>query len=260
MAWLLEQIMETTRQMHNRTLALCLAATTVGMASSYAQTAAAPAEPKKPKWETTASLGATVTRGNSDTVLLNANVISQKKWEKHEVSLGLDGYYGKNDSVKNVESGRAFGQYNRVFDKLYAYLRAEVLHDAVADIEFRFMVSPGVGYYFIKNDNTRLCVEVGPGYVYEKLGSGEDSYMTLRVAERFEQKLSKTAKLWQSLEWLPQVDRFSNYLLIAELGVQANITETVSLTAKVQDTYDNEPAPGRKQNDLKLVAGVGVTF
>lgn len=246
--------------MQSQTLALCLAVTTMGTGSLLAQTAAAPAEPKKPKWETTASLGATVTRGNSDTVLLNANVITQKKMEKHEISAGLDGYYGKNDSVKNVESGRVFGQYNRVFDKLYGYLRAEVLHDAVADVEMRVMVSPGVGYYFIKNDNTRLSAEVGPGYVYEKLGSGDDDYMTLRVAERFEQKLSKTAKLWQSLEWIPQVDRFSNYLLIAELGVQANITETVSLNAKVQDTYDNEPAPGRKQNDLKIVAGVGVTF
>ena len=87
-------------------------------------------------WESSANIGATVTRGNSKTLLFTAGILSQKKWEQNEVRLGLDGAYGKNDTVKNTEFGRVFGQYNRLFiERFYGYVRGELSHDAIADIE-----------------------------------------------------------------------------------------------------------------------------
>jgi hypothetical protein len=82
----------------------------------------------------------------------------------------------------------------------------------------------------------------------------------LRVAERFEHKLSDRAKIWQTLEYLPQVDRFSNYIINGEVGVEAGLTAKLSLRAWVQDTYDNEPAADRLKNDFKLFSGVAYKF
>ncbi len=65
------------------------------------------------------------------------------------------------------------------------------------------------------------------------------------------------ASLSQSIEFLPKVDKLSNYVLNSEIGVETDIAERLSLRVVAQDTYRSDSAPGRKQNDLKLVAGVG---
>ena len=97
-------------------------------------------------------------------------------------------------------------------ERAYGYARIDGLHDAIADIEYRFTFSPGVGYYFVKNESTTLSGEVGPGAIYEKQGDNSRGYLTLRLAERFEHKLNERARVWQSLEILPQVDDYENFI------------------------------------------------
>ena len=217
---------------------------------------------KKPEWETSAALGLTLTRGNSDTLLFTGNILSAKKWDEHEMSLGADATYGEIESEKNAESLHGFSQYNRLFsERAYGYARLDGLHDSIAGIEFRFTLSPGVGYYFIKKENTKLSGEVGPGFVYEKEGGNTPrGYFTLRLAEKFEHKLNDRARIWQSLEILPQVDDYENFIANFELGIESSLTEKLSLRAYIQDTYDNEPADGRKRNDLKLVTALAYKF
>ncbi len=240
--------------------ALCLSA-----ASAFAQDpAAASAAPKSPPWDLSAAAGLTLTRGNSKTLLGTANLLGIKKWDegKNELNLGASGVYGENNSVKNAESAQAFGQYNRLFsDRFFGYLRLEGLHDAIAAVDYRITVSPGVGYYFIKETNTTLRAEIGPGYLYEKDKDGSThSYATLRLAERFDHKLNDHVKIWEAVEILPQVDKFSNYIINAEIGVESGMTKHLSLQTYIQDTYHSEPAAGRVKNDLKLVAGIKYKF
>jgi putative salt-induced outer membrane protein YdiY len=235
---------------------------TVALASvtTDAQTVTpSPAAP--PKWETSASAGFTLTQGNSDTVLMTAQVLSQRKWDQHEIRLGADATYGEIEDQKSTEGAHAFGQYNRLFtDRTYGYLRLDALHDAIADIEYRILLSPGVGYYFIKNATTALSGEAGPGFVYEKQGGQTQGYITARVAERLEHKFNDNVRLWQSLEFLPQVDELDNYLINAEIGVEAKLTQKFSLKVFALDNYDNEPAEGREKNDIKVVTAIAYTF
>jgi putative salt-induced outer membrane protein YdiY len=238
-----------------------LAASTLTVHAQDAAAPAAPAEPKKSKWEASAAVGATLTRGNSKTLLVTGNIQGLRKWDKNELSLGADGAYGENDDVKNTESLHGFVQYNRLFtERFYGYGRVDGLHDGIADIAYRVTLSPGVGYYFIKNDTTYLSGEVGPGAVIEKKGGVEQKYWTLRVAQKFEHKFGKRARVWESLEYLPQVDDFTNYIRNGEIGVDASLTEKLSLTTYLQDTYNNVPAAGRKKNDLRWVTGVRYKF
>ena len=214
-----------------------------------------------PKWESSAFAGLTLTRGNSDTILFAANVKTQRKDPENEWALGADVTYGENNSVKNNETIHGFGQYNRLFsERFYGYVRLDALHDAIADVDYRLTLSPGAGYYLIKTNQTTLSVEAGPGVIHEKRGSTDETYLTLRLAERFEHKFSDTARLWQTLEFLPQVERFQNTLVNAEVGLEASLTKKLALSVVLQDTYDNEPAPGRKKNDLKLISGLTYKF
>jgi putative salt-induced outer membrane protein YdiY len=165
-------------------------------AASNAPAPAAAGEEKKTNWVTSASLGLTLTRGNSETLLVTGNVLSEKKWSQNEVRPGADAAYGEDHDTKNTESIHGFGQYNRLItDRFYAYGRADILHDAIADIDYRVTLSPGVGYYFVKNKTTSFSGEIGPGWIYEQLAGKTDDYFILRIAERLDHKLNDHVRL-----------------------------------------------------------------
>ncbi len=239
-------------------LSLTLLTSLTGTINAIAQ---APATPPPPKWSGSLAAGLTLTSGNSDTLLFTVNAMANRKWDRNELDLGGSITYGENEDIKNNEAYRAYAQYNRLFtERFFGYLRLDALHDDIADVDYRITLGPGVGYYFIKSERTSLRGEVGPGVVFEKQGGEEDTYITLRLAERFEHQLSKTAKLWQSLEFLPQVDDWDNFVVNAEIGIDVAINTAWSIKSYLQDTYDNEPAPNRQKNDLKFVTALGYKF
>ena len=234
--------------------AVCLTAS-----GAAAQEVAAPAE--KSPWEGSAALGFTVTRGNSKTLSLNANVALSRKTTKNELLLGADGTYGEDSGTKNAQALHGFVQDNILFtDRFYGYLRVDALHDEIADIDYRVAFSPGAGYYFIKSDHTRLSGEIGPGYVIEKVGGVNADYPTLRAGERFEHRFNDRVKVWQSVEYLPRVEDFSDYVINGEVGVENALSKALSLRVFAQDTYRNQPAAGRQKNDLKVVTAIAYKF
>ncbi len=254
--------------MKHSTTTTAIAALLTGVAQALAAdaTATTPAIETKSAWESSASAGLTLTRGNSESTLANIGLKAQTRWDQNEVKLGADGLYGKSkiadgQEVKSAESLTVFGQYNRLFtEQFYGYLRVEGLHDAVADIKYRLTVSPGVGYYFIKTKETELNGEVGPGFIYEKTGGDENSYFVLRLAENFKHSLNEHVRVWQKAEFLPQVDDLENYIFNFEAGIEADLSRKLSFQSKVLDTYDNRPAPGRKCNDLKWINAISYKF
>ena len=224
--------------------------------------AAAPAAPPQYPWTSSAAVGVALTRGNSETLLFTAGLETTRKTPVNEFDFGVDGGYGENNSVKSEDLLHAFGQWNHLFsDRAYGYVHADGLRDGVADINYRFTLSPGAGYYFIKEKNTTLSGEVGPGVVFQELGNSESTFATVRLSERFEHKFnSGGARVWQTLEFLPQVDRLDNYLVNFEAGVESALSKNLSLQVVLDDNYDSRPATDRLKNDVKLVSGIKYKF
>lgn len=250
---------QKTKSLFACTVASLLTMTAVTVHAQDKTAAAKPEE--KSLWETTAAAGFTLTSGNSDTLLGTASIETKRKWAVQDLSLGASAAYGENSSVKNVDNYQAFGQYNHTFlERAYFGLKLDFLRDEIADVNYRFTVSPLLGYYLIKKDNMLLGLEIGPSGVIEKQGGVSKTYFGGRVGERFEYKINERAKVWQKAEFIPQVDDLNNYVFNAEVGVDTAITTRVSLRVVLQDMYDNVPALGRKKNDLRLVSGVAYKF
>jgi len=241
-----------------------LAASTA-MAQSVSVTNAPP-----PQWVSSAALGVTLTRGNSDTTTVSANAVTEKKWLKNDLTFGVDGLYGTqklpgaSSSSEVADQLHGYGQYNRsLTDQFYGYFRVDGLHDGIADIQYRLTLSPGAGYYFVKEKNTDVSVEVGPSWIDEKLGASTYlNYAALRVAQKIHQTISDRSRFWETLEWLPEVDNLNNYIINLEIGFEADITKNkkLSLRTTLDDTYNNVPAAGRLKNDLKLITGIAYKF
>ena len=240
-----------------------------GLARAQAPAAAAapPPPPETKGWVTTAAAGFTLTRGNSENFLTTVSLDTKRKWEKDELAFGISGGYGEstvnNVDTKNTEFLQGYGQYNRLFsDRFYGGLRLDAQSDGIAGIDYRAKISPLAGYYLIKDEKMTLSVETGPSVIFERLqGQGAKTHAAVRFGENFEYKLTATTKVWQTLAYIPQIDKWTqNYLLNFEVGIDTAITKKMSLRVMFQDMYASQPAPGRKSNDMRLVAGVAYKF
>src|SRR5262249_42803850 len=147
-------------------------------------------------------------------------------------------------------------------ERVFVFGRAEALHDEVADVDYRVILSTGAGYYFVKNTNTDFDVEVGPGYIFQKEGGADDDYATIRFGEVFNQKISDRAKFWEKAEYLPKVSDTENYIVNAEVGVSAALSadKKFSLVTTLNYTYNSVPASGRLKNDTMLKTGINYAF
>jgi len=247
------------------------AAILISMASARAADPT-PAAPPAPKWESIAAVDIALTRGNSRDFLGTFSLGTKRKWTSDEILFGAAAGYGTTQQkdkpeTRNQDYLKGFSQWNHLFtERIYAGLRVEGLHDDIANVDYRFTVSPLAGYYFLKQTNTFLAGEVGPSWGHQKLfvaGPGSDvenSYFALRLAERYEYKFKTGARIWETLEYIPSVEHWADYLVNFEAGVSAPITKALDVRLVAQDNFDNKPAPHRLKNDFKLGAGLGYRF
>jgi putative salt-induced outer membrane protein YdiY len=238
-----------------------LTALTSKVTAQTAQTSLTNAVIKYP-WENSITAGLSLTRGNSQSLLATIKYLADKKTPVNEYDLDADGAYGSASGVANNETLHGSAQWNHLFsERFFGYLKADGLHDGIADIKYRFVGSAGAGYYFIKTAQTTLAGEVGPSVVTERLGDTDDTFAALRLAEHSEHKfIGHGARIWQSEELLPQINRPQNYLLNSEVGAEAAMAKNLSLSVCLDDYLNSEPAAGRKRNDVKLVSGVTYSF
>jgi len=231
--------------------------------SAHADEAATPTVEtnQPPKWDASASLGFSLASGNSDTLLLTADAIGKRKFDDASLELGIVGSYGENGGDRTVQTLRGWGQYDDLFSKrTYWYGRIEGLHDGISDIEYRFTLSPGLGYYLVKKEKTSLKGEAGPAFIYERKGNVNNGYFALRFAERFEHEFNDRVKVYQGVEYLPQIDEWNDYLINFVLGIETAMSDKLSLAVTLLDNYVSQPAAGRVHNDIRLITSVKYKF
>jgi putative salt-induced outer membrane protein YdiY len=213
-------------------------------------------------WNGNIALGLSMARGNSDILQFNASGLIGKDWKQDEWRLGADAAYGLNNWGRSNEqtsanSAHAFVDYKHLCtERFYGSADLDLLHDDVAKLRYRVTVGPAAGYFFIKSDATRFSLEAGPSYINERLGDENKSYLTLRISERFRHEFGKTCKVWEQIDYMPQVDDWANYLVNSEAGTEVTISARLALRVTVQDKYNSQPAAGSKNNDILLLTSI----
>jgi len=240
----------------------CFGTTTGQVASTNAVKTAIGPTNQPPKWDGTVTVGVTATQGNVNSVLTTGRLVAQKDAKWNQYNLESDGAYGEVSSVKSAQSAHGSAQYNHIFvdDSLYSYGRGDALHDAIANVDYRLTSSVGSGLYFIKDKQTTLSSEVGPAVQYEKLDGEHHLYPSARMAENFEHKIDEHARVWENIEVIPPLTCPDAFLVNAEVGLETPLTHKLSLQTYLQDNFANQPAPGYKDNDLKLISGLVFKF
>jgi len=227
-------------------------------------------EAAKPKgWQRSVALGLTLTSGNSESTLGTAAAKAELDGKRHAVRLGVEGTYGETETEADdgttrddvtAQNAKGNANYKLKGGRVYVYGDVTALHDKVAEVDYRAIAGPGVGFYALKQENMKLELDVGVAWVYEEVADVEDDYLAYRAGERYEWAISETAKLWQSAEFLPTADDFEDYLLSGEIGIEAAVNSRVSLRLVVQDKYDSTPGAGLEHNDVITTTALSVSL
>ena len=217
---------------------------------------------KKPAvWERELSVGLNISRGNTEQDDGEAALRIKREDGISKLDMSAEASYGETDTETTKERAKAAVQYDQQFGpRPYGSMRVSIEHDAVADLDYRLIVGPAVGYYLVKKEDEQLSAEGGPSYVREVVESDLNDYFALRLAERFEQKWGQDAKLWQVAEYLPDLQANGKYLMRVELGLEAKVKGGFHLRTMLETKHDSRPAEDKKKDDTTLKTAIVYKF
>ena len=106
-----------------------------------------------------------------------------------------------------------------------------------------------------------LLLEGGPAYVWER-NEGEASTSSIRgrIAQEFDWQFTDSAKLFERLEWLDNLQDINDWVATLEAGIETSITKTLNLRLSGRYQYDNEPATDRKRGDFTAIGALVYKF
>jgi len=221
-------------------------------------------------WTRSATIGATMTSGNSKTLLANGSIVAERKGGNIEARIGIEANYGETETTEtngtkttsvNANNAKLFSELRRTLsDRTYLYSKGDILTDRPGGIDYRLIIGPGLGYYFLKDKNNQLSGDLGVSYVREDTTDKTKDEATLRISERYDLTISSTSKLWETVEYLPLIEDMNQFLLNAEVGIEVAINTHLSLRVVAQDKYNSDPPAGKEKNDLTIISGITVKF
>lgn len=218
-------------------------------------------------WDKSILFGFNYTEGNSNTTSINLNGKASRELEASSWRFEAD-YNHANAAAEPREKRettkdnlRVNGEYRKIISNTYfSGLGSSYTYDSIADVDYRSIVSPSVGAFLYRKDKSSVSLEGGPSYVWESLGGIGDDYPALRVANRIVVRLTDTSLMYQSGEFLLSLSDNDNYLLNAEVGIEAAVVSNISLSFSIRDYYINQPAGGRRPNDVYTITALKLMF
>jgi putative salt-induced outer membrane protein YdiY len=231
--------------------------------------------PTVEKWHGSVNVAFQSSRGNtyenSATVLANLN----RRWEKDRLDANFGYYYSetgnsKESKEKSTDRWEIEAQHDHFWSpKWYSYEKGKYEQDDIAGLDYRLTLGAGAGYQWLDGFNSEMTgkwsfnQEVGAAWIKNQYviqdPSADDSYATVRYAHhlKYFPKWNEKIEGFHNLEFLPQVNDWENYLIIADVGFSTKIVMDFDLLCKIEWDYNSMPSVGRKSSDIRYIIGLG---
>ena len=224
-----------------------------------------PAKKSAPKqdgdWKRSLEVGVNTASGNSDAMRCTGAASAARETETNFLFLKASGRYGESDGEKDAEEATGEGKLqHRLTERVYAALDGNAHRDRIADLDYRVRGSLSLGRHFIWTERTVLSAEAGPGYVAEKKGGEQEGFAAGRLAQVLEILVADDLQVWESVEFVQNLEDSAIYFVNAEIGLETVLTGSLSLRFTVEDRYDNQPADDKEANDLLTTTSLNWKF
>jgi putative salt-induced outer membrane protein YdiY len=217
-------------------------------------------------WAGGGSFGLGLARGNAHTTNIALGFNADHTTIDDKISVNAASIYSTS-TVDNVTTAtaNAFGgsiRYDRnLTKKVFAFGLFAGMYDHAQDLDERLSPNGGLGYHVIASKATTLDLLGGIGYTYENYSTGMvNNIINATVGEELLHNFNASTSLTERLYFFPYLNQDGNYRGTFDLGLASKLYRALTWNLNFDDIYNSHPVPGKKNNDLLLTTGVGITF
>ncbi|MCS6172977.1 DUF481 domain-containing protein [Shewanella baltica] len=203
-----------------------------------------------------AELGATLTTGNTETSSFKGRLNLKHELGDWENQYLLEGLYKEDTGSVTAKRYLAGAQGNYMMtDRSYLFANASYEVDPFTGYDYTLSGAAGYGHRLYDTSKTFLDVEVGPGYIYQRLDTEQaliegydinDSVVAHGVIN-FETEITETSKFQQRFvaDYGDKLDARS------ETSLTANIIGALAMKFAIIVRYNSEPLDDKKSTDTE---------
>ncbi|MHC4859621.1 MAG: DUF481 domain-containing protein [Planctomycetota bacterium] len=205
----------------------------------------------------------------------------------------ISGLYGEDEGLRSVNEQILTLRGEWKVSPWYFFLQVSGERDEFEQIDYRVIIAPGAGYWFVNDNVTKLKAEVGPAYTYEdfkrprlplgvNLGDlsdddrrdalndlndarGEDwnekeGKLQVRVAVFASQRVFDNATITEEIEYLPELGDPDSFRLVSTTTFEQPLSEAWFFKLQVIDQYNTPVQEDIKRNDFKAIMSLVFKF
>ncbi len=217
---------------------------------------------KPAAWSHRLEAGAQVRSGNVSSTDVTAALQSQRLAPKSELTTAASFAYGETEGERTAERAVGEGRFNLFHTSwLFSFYLANLERDALEDLDLRAQELVGVGANVVRTRRTLLRAEIGAGGRQELFSNGDQRVSPLaRLGMAWHQTLGQATELILRATLLPDLGNLGAYRMEGEGALRVPLTTRFHLRLSLLDSYDSNPQPGVKRNDLTFLSALGWTF
>lgn len=214
------------------------------------------------EWDSYATIDVAVNKGNTDSENFRFGTGTNLKLGDHRHIADLVMIREEQDGETTKDQDLLNYNYNWIFaDPWFASLLASFEQDPVRELDYRYIVGPGIGRD-IWNDAGRLWnIQVGTAFQKEKIGGETDEAAIAFWIMRFDYDLfSGDLEFVHNDRINTNISGRTNTVLKTSTGFRYEFTDDIFANVSVDYDYETDPAPGNEKDDLTFLFGAGVEF
>lgn len=205
------------------------------------------------EWDNSFEVGIDGSEGNSTTLSLRtgANVRRKKDWSDLKIAFNYvkasaDYILTKHNAQFEIHHDWLLGE-----SRWSPYAKSIFVYDEFRPYSCELTLNAGIGYRFIKAENTTLTGRFGSGASRKFHGSDNEWDPEAMFGIDFEHKISDRQKFRATIEYYPEWEDFSLYRIRSDLGWEMLLDERTNMSLKlgVIDRYDTRDS-GQNANAL----------
>ncbi|MBN2447306.1 MAG: DUF481 domain-containing protein [Phycisphaerae bacterium] len=232
---------------------------------ALAQKAAEEFEAKLPKWTLTIEAGAIYKEGNTDRLEGRGKIEAKRKTDVDLMRLYAQGAYSEENDVRSTAEVKAGAYYEHLLfnDRFFLYGSTEAEYDEFENLDLRYTVVGGPGYYWIKQETHELKTRTGLGYQHESFMDGtRTNEAIMDVGLNYRLDITPWVRFTEDASYYPTFESVRDHRLLFDTAFVFPIgtSDMWKIKLGVTHEYDALPQPGYKRLDTTYYANILAEF
>ncbi len=217
-------------------------------------------------WSGFLDTGLAMTQGNAESTTLNLTLSTARTSPRDKISVNLTSLYARNNttgiSLTTANTIRGGFRYDvNVSPRLFGFGFTDLEFDEFQGLDLRFVPGGGLGFHWVKTDQTRFDV-FGGGSLNREFYTGDIDRTSgeIVIGEELFHQLLSVSHLEHKLVFFPNVSDTGEYRISMDNALVTKLSRWLSWQLSLSDRLNSNPIPGKKKNDVLFTTGLRFTF